>query len=156
MRWICLLTVLSLLLLTSAQAGHTPPKIILRVHIQTMGNGLSDAQATRLTLPPNGEIIQIRTLPEVTEHNLINVQQDVSGSIHLQFDHEGQVVLNASTAQNQGRIMVVMINGFVVYAPVIDSQISTGELIIPHPFKPEAVRLLQETAQKNVKEQARS
>jgi hypothetical protein len=158
MRLICLLKGWFLFLSISAHAGHTPPKIFLRVFVQTAGEGLPETQATSISIPPDGEIIQIRALPEVTERELIGVQQDASGAIHLQFNHEGIVVINAFTAQNQGRIMVLMINGIVVYAPLIDEQISTGELIIPssHPLKPEAVQLLQETAAKNVKEHART
>jgi len=154
MRWMCLLIGLSFLLFAPAWAGHTPPKILLRIYIQTTGEGLPDAQATRVAIPPNGEIIQIRSLPEVTERELISVQQDTTSAVHLQFNHEGQVVLDAATAQNQNRIMVVMLNGFVIYAPTIDEQITTGELIIPHRLKPEVLQLLQETARKNVQEQS--
>ena len=156
MRWIYLLVGLFLLSFVQAHAGHTPPKVILRVYIQTAGEGLPDTQATTITIPPNGETIQIRTLPEVTENDLIGVQSDSSGAIHLQFNHQGQVVLSAATAQNQNRIMVVMMNGYVIYAPMIDQQITTGELVIPHKLTPEALQLLQEIARRNAQKQART
>jgi preprotein translocase subunit SecD len=155
MRRICLPIGLLFLTFLPAQAGHSPPKVILRVHVQTTGEGQSPLEAMTLTLPPNGETIQVRTLPEVTENDLIDVKQDASG-LHLQFNHVGQVNLNAVTAQNQGRILVVLIDGFVVYAPIIDEQITNGELDIPRQIGPRIVELLQEVARKNVRQAART
>ena len=113
-------------------------------------------EATAISLPPNGEKILIRTLPEVTERELIDVEQDASGTVHLQFNHEGQVSLSAVTAQNQGRILVVLINGYVIYAPIIDEQITSGELDLPHPIPPQILQLLQDLARNNVKQAART
>jgi preprotein translocase subunit SecD len=112
-------------------------------------------EVTTITIPPDNEQIQVRTLPEVTEGDLTNVQQDAAG-LHLQFDHVGQVNLSAVTAQNQGRILVVLIDGYVVYAPIIDEQITNGELDIPHQLSPQIVQLLQGVAQQNVKQAAKS
>lgn len=156
MRSICLLTGFLLLLLSPAQAGHSPPQVLLRIYVQTTGDGLSAQQATTISLPPNGEPIQIRTLPEITERELIDVKADPSGAVHLRFNHTGQVALNAVTAQNQDRILVVMINGYIVYAPIIDEQITSGELVLPHPLNPQALQLLQEIARKNVQEASRT
>ena len=156
MRQGCLLLVLLLFTLHPAHAGHKPPQIFLRVHIQTSGEGQSSQQATSITIPPNGESILVRSLPEVSEHDLIDAQVDGSGTLHLRFDHAGQVALSAATAQNQGRILVVLINGYVIYAPTIDEQITSGELDIPHPISSQALLQLQEVAQKNVKQANRT
>jgi len=152
MRWICLLTGLLLLTLQPAQAGHSAQKIFLRIHIQTSGEGLPATQVTQIALPPNGETILIRAMPESTERDLIGIQTDASGSTHLQFNHDGQVALSVATGQNQGRIMVVMLDGFIIYAPVIDQQITNGELIIPRQLTPQALQLLQDVVKKNVRE----
>ena len=156
MRPTCLLVSLSFLFLAlvPVQAGHRAPGIFLRVHVQTTGEGLSAQQAETITLPTDGEKIQIRALPEISEHNLIDIKTDPSGSIRLFFDHDGTVSLSAVTAQNQGRLLVVLINGTVVYAPTIDVQISTGELDLPYPLPPEVLQLLQQTAKANAKEEA--
>jgi preprotein translocase subunit SecD len=111
---------------------------------------------TIISLPPNGEQIQVRTLPEATEQELIDVRQDASGVIHLLFNHDGQVALNAATAQNQGRILVVLIDGYVVYAPTIDAQITNGELDLPRPIGPHVLQLLQDVARKNVRQAAKT
>lgn len=155
MRWTCLMMGLLFLTFLPARAGHSPPKVIFSIHVQTTGEGQSAQEATTITIPPNGEQIQVRTMPEVSELNLVDVQQDAAG-LHLQFDHVGQVNLDAVTAQNQGRIMVVVINGYVIYAPVIDEEISNGHLDIPHPISAQVVQLLQEVAQKNVRQAAKS
>lgn len=119
------------------------------------GGGAVAQEATTITLPPNGEQIQVRTLPEATEQELVDVRQNASG-LHLQFDHVGQVDLSAVTAQNQGRILVVLINGYIVYAPIIDEQITNGELDIPHPINPQVILLLQEVARRNVRQAAKT
>ena len=161
MRPICpllLLLPLTLLLCLPAQAGHTPPKVFLRIYVQTAGEGLPASQATTITLPPNGETIQIRTLPEVTERELIDVKTDLTGDVRLIFNHTGQVSLSAATAQNQGRILVLMIDGIVTYAPIIDEQITNGELDIPsaHPIPAQIIQFLQEVARQNVKQAAKT
>jgi hypothetical protein len=145
--WLLLL----FLTILPAQAGHKPPKIILRVHVQTTGEGMPAELATTIALPPNGETIQIRSLPEVSEIDLTDVKQAPDGTVRLFFDHRGQVNLSAATAENQGRILVLMIDGYITYAPIIDQQITNGELDIPHPLSSQIVQLLQETARQNVR-----
>ena len=133
-------------------AGHSPPKIFFAIYVQTTGEGLPTSQARPIQIPPDGQTILIRALPEVTEHNLIDVQEDASGSVHFRFDHDGQVALSAATGEYQGRILVLTINAFIFYAPVIDEQITDGELIMPHHLDPTILKLLQDVAQQNVKE----
>jgi len=155
MRLICLSILLLLLGLVSAQAGHSPPKILFRIYVQTVGEGLPANQAQTIPLPPNGEMIQIRAFPEITEHDLVDVQADASDAVHFRFNHQGQVALSAVTAQNQGRILVLMIDGYVFYAPIIDEQLDSGELVMPHHLDPKILKLLQDEAQKNLKEAAK-
>ena len=97
----------------------------------------------------------MRTLPELTEKNLVDVQQGASG-VRLMFDHVGQVNLSAVTAQNQGRILAVLLDGYVIYAPLIDEQITNGELDIPRQINPQIIQLLQDVARKNVKQASRT
>ena len=156
MRWICLLVGFAFLGFLPAQAGHSAPKIVLRVHVQSAGDGQSALEVTTITIPPNGERIQVRTLPELTEGELVGVAQDASGGLRLQFNHVGQVNLSAVTAQNQGRILVVLIDGIVVYAPTIDEQITDGELDIPHPVDPQITQLLQEVVRQNLRQAGRT
>jgi len=146
----CLLGGLWCFLFLPARAGHAPPQVLLRVFVQTSGEGMPSTQATTIAIPPNNETIMIRTLPEVTEAELTNVQVDASQYVHFQFNSHGQISLDAVTAQNQGRILVVMLDGYIIYAPTIDEEISNGELILPHPLPPEVVKLLQDTAKRNL------
>ncbi len=131
-------------------AGKTPPKLLLRIHVQTTGDGMSVNQAQNVYLPPNNEAIMIRALPEVTEQNLIAVLPQPGGTL-LTFDHQGQINLSAVTAENQGRYLVVFLNGYIIYSPLIDEQITNGQLLLPHPLAPQIVSLLEEVAQQNVR-----
>jgi preprotein translocase subunit SecD len=145
-----LLLSLTLFAFLPAHAGHKPPQIFLRIHVQTAGEGLPTSQAVSIAVPPNGEIIQIRAIPEVSEHDLVDVKTDARGSVFLFLNHRGKVNLDAATGENQGKILVVMLNGYVIYAPTIDEQITNGVFVIPHPLAPQVIQLLQETAKKNV------
>ncbi len=154
----CYVLLIGFLFLTfsPARAGHSAPKVLFRVHIQTTGEGLSPQEAATVTIPPRGEQIQVRTLPEITERDIVDVQPLDSGGIHVSFNHVGTVALNAVTAQNQGRILVVLINGIVVYAPIIDEQIENGQLDIPLALQPNIIQLLQDQARQNVRQAAKA
>jgi preprotein translocase subunit SecD len=156
MRFLCLLLGFLLVTYSPARAGHSPPKVTFRIHVQTTGEGLSPQQASIVLIPPRGEQIQVRTLPEITEQDIVDVEPLASGGIHVVFDHVGTVALNAVTAQNQGRLLVVLIDGTVVYAPIIDVQIDNGQLDIPHALNLQIVQLLQDLARKNVIQAART
>jgi hypothetical protein len=149
---LCLPALLFFLAAAPAMAGHSPPQIFLAIYVQTTGEGLPASQARPIQVPPDGQTILIRALPEITEHNLVDVQEDASGSVHFLFDHDGKINLSAVTAENQGRILVLTINGYVFFAPLIDEQITSGELIMPHHLDAPILKLLQDVAQKNVKE----
>ena len=150
-------TLMGLLLLTllPARAGHSPPKVTLRIHVQTAGEGQSTLEVAQIRVPPAGDTILIRAIPEVSEIQLVGAEQDAVG-LHLQFNHTGTVDLNAATAQNQGRIMVVLIDGNVVYAPIIDTQINDGQLTVPHQIPNEVVQLLQQVAAQNIRKANKS
>ncbi len=148
---------MGLLVLTflPAHAGHSPPKVTLRIHVQTTGEGQSTLEVAQIRVPPDGDTILIRAIPEVSENQLIEAVQD-AGGLHLRFNHTGQVDLNAATAQNQSRLLVVLIDGNVVYAPTIDTQIDNGVLNIPHQIPQEVVQLLQQVAAANVRKANKS
>ncbi len=150
-RQLLLLLPLTLFAFLPAHAGHKPPQLLLRIYVQTSGDGLPATQVTTITVPPNGEQILIRTIPEVSEHDLADVRVDAAGSTYLILTHRGKVNLDAVTGQNQGRLLVVMLNGYVIYAPVIDEQLSSGVFIIPHPLPPEVIKALQDIAKDNIK-----
>ncbi len=156
MRWIPRLAAVLFLLALPAHAGHSPPKVLFRVFIQTASEGMPASEALSVTIPPNNETIMVRSMPELTEANLVDVHADASGNVHFLLDHPGQVNLDAITAQDQGRIMVVSLNGYVVYAPLIDEQITTGELIVPHTIDPLIIKLLENTAVQNVRNEKKT
>ena len=129
--------------------GHDHPAV------QTAGEGQSTLEVAQIRVPPAGDTILIRAIPEVSEIQLVGAEQDAVG-LHLQFNHTGTVDLNAATAQNQGRLLVVIIDGNVVYAPTIDTQINDGQLTIPHQIPNEVVQLLQQVAAQNIRKANKS
>lgn len=103
-----------------------------------------------LTNPPKQ--IMIRAQPELSERDIVKVESAPSDSggvaLRLTLSEHGKIVLNTLTTQCQGQVMVVFLNGRVVYAPVIDKIIGDGILIIPGAVAPDEVPLLTETAKK--------
>ena len=55
----------------------------------------------------------------------------VDGSILVEFTDFGQTKLEVGTSTGRGLIMVVIINGRVVYAPRIDTVLVNGCLLLP-------------------------
>ncbi len=126
--------------------GHKPPPVTLTITIETSGQGMAPQQAIPVTLPASGQTIFVRAIPEITEKNLIKVELRPDGTPLLTFDHQGRINLDVSTGVNQGRFLVVLIDGVVVYAPIIDLQIKTGQLLIPHPLPLPIMDALQKVA----------
>ncbi|HSI83169.1 MAG: hypothetical protein ACAI35_02425 [Candidatus Methylacidiphilales bacterium] len=150
-----LLIVLLLLVssLSPALAGSSPPKVVVRVHIQNMNKELKK-QTFMVQLPDPPEQISVSTLPEASEKDVLNVtgKPTTNGfGAYIQFNRRGSVNLSATTAQNQGRILVVVINNRVVYAPVIDTVISNGILFIPDGISPKEMEALSTLAKYNSK-----
>ena len=140
---------LLLLFLGLFAGGHKPPALIFRINVQTSGTGLGPTQALPLTLPKTQEMILVRAIPEVTEKNLRHVEVRNDGTLVLTFDHQGRVNLDVVTTSNQGRYLVVTIDGILVYSPLIDEEISSGTLVIPHPLPLPVVEALKQVADEN-------
>ncbi len=116
-----------------AWAGASKPKGQVRVHLQVNQQPGPSAHATIVTLTNPDETIAISSLPEVSERELESIEllKGGEGAAILKFDQRGKLLLNNMTNQGQGRIMVVYLNGRMIYTPVIDSQIVNGVLVIP-------------------------
>jgi hypothetical protein len=55
------------------------------------------------------------------------------------------------TIQDEGRIMVVILNGRIIYAPIIDTVLGNGILTIPRGVLPAEIPELNELVKKNAK-----
>lgn len=79
--------------------------------------------------PP--EKIAIQSLPELSEKDLRKVTPRSDGTVLLEFDDFGRTKLDVATSTGRGLIMVVIVNGRVVYAPRIDIVLQNGCLLLP-------------------------
>jgi hypothetical protein len=55
----------------------------------------------------------------------------VDGTILVDFNDFGRTKLEAGTSTGRGFILVVLVNGRVVYAPRIDTVITNGSILLP-------------------------
>jgi len=110
-------------------AAEKPPAL-LRVHLQAP-EGAKGQSSIPVTLFDPAETIAIRSIPEVTEKDIRKVQKRLDATSLVQFDEFGRTKLEVATSTSRGLILVVIVNSRVVYAPLIDSVISKGALILP-------------------------
>jgi len=110
-------------------AAEKPP-VLLRVHLQAPegARGLVTVPVTLLNPP---ETIAIHSMPEVSEKEVERVVQESDGTIRVEFDSFGKTKLEAATSSGRGLILVVIVNGRVVYAPRIDTVLTRGVLLLP-------------------------
>jgi hypothetical protein len=110
-------------------AAEKPP-VLLRVHLQAPegAKGMVTVPVTLLNPP---ETIAIRNLPEVSEKDIQRVRALVDGTVVVEFDDFGKTMLEVATNTGRGLILVVIVNGRVVYAPMIDTSLTKGALALP-------------------------
>ena len=110
-------------------AAEKPP-VLLRVHLQAPegAKGMVTVPVTLLNPP---ETIAIRNIPEVSEKEIRAVRALADGTVVVEFDDFGKTKLEVATNTGRGLILVVIVNGRVVYAPTIDMNLTTGALALP-------------------------
>jgi hypothetical protein len=110
-------------------AAEKPP-VLLRVHLQAPegAQGMVTVPVTLLNPP---ETIAIRNLPEVSEKEIQQIRTLADGTIVVAFDDFGKTKLEVATNTGRGLILVVIVNGRVVYAPTIDTNLTQGALALP-------------------------
>jgi hypothetical protein len=110
-------------------AAEKPP-VLIRVHLQAPEGAKGDVSVSvSLFNPP--EKIAIQSLPELSEKDLRKVTPRSDGTVLLEFDDFGRTKLDVATSTGRGLIMVVIVNGRVVYAPRIDIVLQNGCLLLP-------------------------
>jgi hypothetical protein len=130
-----------------ATASEERPTSTFRVHVQTVEFGTPGTQVLPVSLVNPTKQIMIRAQPELSERDIqfLETRESEAGlALRITLDEHGKTVLNTATLQNQGRILVVFLNGRVVYAPLIDKTISNGVLTIPRGVFPEEIEPLRQ------------
>ena len=124
-------------------AAEKPP-VLLRVHLQAPegAKGMVTVPVTLLNPP---ETIAIRSIPEVSEREIQQVRTLLDGTIVVDFDDFGRTKLELATNSGRGLILVVIVSGRVVYAPIIDTNLTSGVLVLPPgAILPEEIQLLND------------
>ena len=110
-------------------AAEKPP-FLLRIHLQAT-EGAKGSTSALITLYQPNETIAIQSLPEVTEKEILKVSTRVDGTVLVEFNDFGRTKLEVGTSTGRGSILVVIINVRVVYAPRIDTVITSGSILLP-------------------------
>ncbi len=110
-------------------AAEKPP-FLLRVHLQAT-EGAKGMISTAVTLFQPNETIAIQSLPEVTEKEIRKVSTRADGTVLVEFNDFGRTKLEVATSTGRGMILVVLVNGRVVYAPRVDTVITNGSILLP-------------------------
>lgn len=128
-------------------AAEKPP-VLLRVHLQAPegAKGMVTVPVTLLNPP---ETIAIRNIPEVSEKEIRQVRSLADGTVVVEFDDFGKTKLEVATNTGRGLILVVIVNGRVVYAPMIDTNLTGGALALPAgSILPEEIQALNDSRNK--------
>ena len=128
-------------------AAEKPP-VLLRVHLQAPegAKGMVTVPVTLLNPP---ETIAIRNIPEVSEKDIRSVRSLADGTVVVEFDDFGKTKLEVATNTGRGLILVVIVNGRVVYAPTIDTNLPRGALALPAgSIFPEEIQALNDVRNK--------
>ena len=110
-------------------AAEKPP-VLLRVHLQAP-EGAQGMVTVPISLLNPPETIAIRSLPELSEKDIRKVRTLADGTVLVEFDDFGKTKLEVATNTGRGLILVVIVNGRVVYAPTIDTNLTRGALALP-------------------------
>lgn len=140
---LCCLLALLALSGQGLEAGSKPPEATLRFHLQA-SPGMPKEQIVAVSLidPPQG--VYVRRLPEMSEKHIESIQKTEDGRILVVFNSVGANLLEAATRSNMGAIMVVICNGRVVYAPVIDVPLASGRIILPGGISDQEIAAFQQ------------
>jgi hypothetical protein len=128
-------------------AADKPP-VLFRVHLQAP-EGAKGQATVPLTLLNPPENIAIHNLPELSEKEIRAASLRPDGTVMVEFDDFGRTKLDVATSTSRGLILVVIVNGRVVYAPTIDTVLNRGILLLPPgSMAPEEIQALNDERNK--------
>ncbi|MDD5262447.1 MAG: hypothetical protein PHD76_11435 [Methylacidiphilales bacterium] len=134
--------------LSAAIAGSSKPGFVLRFYLQSTTQTGSNWTLVEVPDPP--QTIAIEKYGFLSEKYIDKATLLPDGTTLIQFDSIGVNVLNTTTSANIGKIMVVVCNNRVIYAPVIDQPLTQGRIMLPG-IQPEELKQLREYIEKHKK-----
>lgn len=121
---------LALIQAVPAQAGGSKPDVYMRFHMQLPPN-LPPEEGVPIALTDPEQLISVSRIPEATDKDFADIQKLPDGRVLVTWNSTGQVLMETSTSGNMGKILVVICNGRVVYAPMIDVPLRGTHFMIP-------------------------
>jgi len=125
------------------------PQVLLTIHTETSG---LEQPEKRLELPLDVPPFRffVGKVPDISHRLLVKIEPGTTpGSATLYFDPTGTRLLRNITATNRNRRLAVLLNGRLIFSPVIDTTIDNGQLYLPRGITPENLNMLQQVARKN-------
>jgi hypothetical protein len=134
-------------------AGSSKPPIFIRIHVEAP-KGTPQNRVVPIALADGSsqqpEIIQVSKFAILSESNIKGAMRLPGGGALLTFDATGSNALEVATSQNIGRTLVVICNGRVAYAPMIDVALRKGKMFVPRGITDEEFAILEKyIAKKN-------
>ena len=128
MRALFAIVALSVLAGCQTDAARGQPKTIARFYLES-----SDARAVSVVLPNSGITLALAATPALTEGDIVNVevvQVELGRCLMFELTPSATRDLYRFTASNQGRRLVLTINGAAFGARRIDGPIADGRLFV--------------------------
>ncbi|MDR0533551.1 MAG: hypothetical protein LBH01_06305 [Verrucomicrobiales bacterium] len=136
-----------ILMQTQLMAGSDKPAVVLRLHLQNL-DSQDMSKVTPLSLKNPDQLIYVDKFAFLSEKYLYDAKQLQDGRVIIQFDNIGVSAMETTTSASLGKIMVVIFNGRVILAAVIDKPIRDGRLIVPD-IGPEEFKQMELLIKKN-------
>jgi len=111
-------------------AGSDKPAMVLRLHLQNTDTA-DMSKLVPVALKNPDQVINVDKFAFLSEKYLYDAKRLQDGRTIIQFDNIGVSAMETTTSANLGKIMVVLFNGRVILAAVIDKPLRDGRLILP-------------------------
>lgn len=123
--------------------GSEMPPPMLRFHVQASPK-LGKEKVVPVTLVDPAAMIYIRKYPDLSERDIQSLDMLDKGRVLVTFNEAGRLRFEEMTRANSEIIMVVICNGRVIYAPLIDTVIGDGKLLLPKGISEDEIKELRE------------
>jgi preprotein translocase subunit SecD len=130
MRQLMLVIIGAVWMQNALWAGADKPVVVLRLHLQNL-DATDTAQVVPLPLRDPEQLIYVNKFAFLSEKYLHSARQLADGYVLVQFDNIGATALETTTSANLGKIMVVIFNGRIILAAIIDQPLREGRLLLP-------------------------
>jgi hypothetical protein len=131
-------------------AGSSP-RVMLSIHTEVSTLEHADK---RLELPLDVPPFRffVGKVPDISHRLLVKIEPGTTpGSATLYFDPTGTRLLRNITSVNRNRRLAVLLNGRLIFSPIINATIDNGQLFLPRGVSPENLQMLQQVAKQNAK-----